>query len=88
MRRFGGTKADGNECVFFAPPEIHQILSDRKRSKGSDFILRKVIGNLEVAFTGNGQHREEENPRGDGYRALMEQSLKDAIDATRTVNSV
>lgn len=84
---YGVAKADGDECVFFAPEEIHQIISDRRFSRGSEFVLRKVKGKLEIVLTGNGQeHKEEES--GDGYREMMELSLRDAIDATKAVNSV
>jgi hypothetical protein len=84
---YGVAKADGTECVFFAPGELHQIISDRKLSRGSEFTLRKVKGKLEIALTGNGHESKEENS-GDGYRQLMEQSLRDAIEATKAVNSV
>ncbi len=84
---YGVAKADGTECVFFAPDEIHQIISDRKLSRGSEFTLRKVKGKLEIALTGNGQeHKDDES--GDGYREMMELSLRDAIEATKVVNHV
>ena len=83
---YGVVKADGSECAFFAPPEIYRILSERKLSKGSEFVLRKMQGKLSVVFTGNGQPAEEE--KGDGYREMMERSLEDAISATKAVNSV
>jgi hypothetical protein len=84
---YGVAKADVTECVFFAPDEIHQIISDRKLPRGSEFVLRKVKGKLSMALTGNGQEPKEENS-GDGYRELMELSLRDAIEATRALNSV
>ncbi len=50
-------------------------------------MLRKAKGKLEIVLTGNGQeHRDEVQE--DGYRELMEQSLRDAIEATKAVNSV
>jgi hypothetical protein len=85
---YGVAKPDGSEFVFFAPDEVHRIISDRKLSRGSEFVLRKVKGKLEISLTGNGQQHEAEKVDGDGYRELMERSLRDAIDATKAVNSV
>jgi len=33
---------DGEEKAFFAPAEIHQIIDDKKLTKGSEFIVKKV----------------------------------------------
>ena len=70
-------------------PKRH-IRSSRTESYRGDrsSSLRKVKGKLEIALTGNGQEHKEEQGSGDGYRELMELSLRDAIEATRAVNSV
>jgi len=85
---YGVAKSDGSEYVFFAPDEIHHIILERKLARGSEFVLRKLKGKLEVSFTGNGQQHEEKGADDDGYRELMELSLRDAIEATKAVNSV
>ncbi len=86
---YGVARTDGTEYVFFAPPEIHQIILERRLSKGSMFILRKSNGKFGIVLSGNGQAVQEEPPiQGDGFRQLMEDSLRDAIEATKAVNTV
>jgi hypothetical protein len=86
---YGVEKQGGNEYVFFAPPEIYQISSNRKLARGFEFTIRKVKGEFAIALTGNGQeHQDEGNVDGDGYRELMEQSLRDTVEVTKAVNPV
>jgi len=85
--RYSVAPSDGNDFVFSAPTQVHQIIADRKLLRGSQFILRKATGKLELALTGTGQeHKAEES--GDGYRVLMELSRRDAIEAMKAVITV
>jgi hypothetical protein len=76
--------ADGTEMSFFATPEIHQVMQDKKLGKGSQFILRRPLQTngkkpkLEIALVA-----KEEVSAKDDFKALLLQSIRDAAEVVR-----
>jgi hypothetical protein len=76
---------DGTEMVFFATPNIHQIIEEQKLGKGSQFVLRRPVQTngrkpkLEIALISKEQVAE---PR-DDLKAMLLQSIRDAADIVR-----
>ena len=94
----------GSEYSFFAPAEIHQQILQAGLKTGDSFQLskkavqngKKVSAKLEfemvkkngTAVAPQQQDNMPDDPTDDGYRQLMERSLRDAIEATKAVNTV
>ncbi len=91
----------GVEYSFFAPDDIHEKLVQSSLKSGDQFKLikkavqngKKVSSRLAIELVIQPPNLEKKNevqevkPE-DGYRQLMEQSLKDALEATKAVNTV
>ena len=88
---------EDTEKVLFATSEIHTRILEAGLMSGDSFELKKVAlqngsklsSKFELSIikkNGNGQRNDL--PEEDNYRSLMEKSLRDAIEATRNVNSI
>jgi hypothetical protein len=82
------------ETAFFAPAEIHELIVKHALKSGDEFTLTKVasqngkkVGSrLEFSMSSNGKPHAEIT--GDGFRAVMEQSLKEAVDITKSITTI
>ena len=87
---------DGVEKSFFAPSEIHQQIQQLGLKSGAEFILRseatqnskKGNGELVLVLLGQDQPPVHSNGHADNFKAIMQQSLQDAIDITKSVNTI
>jgi hypothetical protein len=79
---------DNTEVSFFSPPEIHQIIEEKRLGKGSQFILRKPAqhngqkSKLEIALIGNGNGAAKSDD-GDDLKQLLLQCIRDAADIVK-----
>ncbi len=96
-------EVEGVETVYFPDKDTHQTLLALQLKMGDVVTFtktasqngKKITSHVDVQVVSravNGQKEKGENipfevPE-DGYRELMERSLKDAIEATRAVNTV
>ena len=91
----------GVEYSFFAPDEIHEKLVQSSLKCGDQFkLIKKAVQNgkrvssrLEIELVIQLPNAEKKNEvqevkPDDGYRQMMERSLRDAIEATKAVNTV
>jgi hypothetical protein len=91
---------EGTEKAFFATPEVHQELAKNGLKVGDEFILtkvahqngRRISPKIEVEVIKKIVEAElpktTEPPKptlADGLKAIMEKSLKEAVDITRSV---
>ncbi len=88
----------GTEKAFFADDEVHQKIVEGGLGAGDEFILRKVavqngkkIGSAIViepatVLPGNGKAKAADEV--DKFKAIMEQSLLDAVDLTRSIEGI
>jgi hypothetical protein len=73
----------GNELSFFAPNDVHAVLTEHKLKSGDEFILTRVEnGNkgsskLQVSIIGK---ETQPNPKPDNLKQVMTQSLHDASE--------
>jgi hypothetical protein len=78
----------GNELSFFAPVDVHTILAEHKLKTGDEFILTRVengkkgSSKLQVSIIGK---ESTPDPKPDGLRDVMIQSMKDAADILAAV---
>lgn len=90
---------EGVEKSFFAPLEIHELIVKHGLKTGSEFILRKVAEQNGLKVTAHlsfepvqTELRAPSTPSGNGhadnFKAIMQQSLQDAIEITKAVNSI
>ena len=94
---------DNAEKSFFAPATIHEQIQRHGLKTGAEFILRKIgvqngkKVNAELSF--EPVHAEEESVpqpppptngavKPDAFKQIMQQSLQDAIDITKAVNTI
>ena len=73
----------GNELSFFAPEDVHAILSEHRLKAGDEIILARVengkkgSSKLQVSIIGNGASPEV---KADKLKDIMLQSLRDASE--------
>ena len=86
---------DGVVKSFFAPAEIHDQVVAHKMKAGSEFILRAVAGEngkrgkMQLSFEPvHPALPEGGNAETDNFKAIMQQSLKDAIEIMQAVNTI
>lgn len=93
---------DGEDTVYFPDKETHEKLIALSLKVGDVIVLtrtvtqqngKKVVSQVTVdvilrSSNGHSNKAAAEVAGDDGYRQLMEQSLRDAIEATRAVNTV
>ena len=87
---------DGVEKAFFTSPDLHLKIAEAGLKSGDEFRISKVAVqngkkvtakvNFEVVAKAPAPATEAGND--DGFRDVMERSLRDAIEATKAVNSV
>lgn len=90
------SNGNGEELSFFAPVEIHEQIVKHGLKTGSEFILRAVPGEngkrgkVQLSF----EPVQVEQPvvplngTTDNFKAIMQQSLKDAIEIMQAVNTI
>ncbi len=84
---------DGEEKAFFAPADVHQVIEDKKLTKGSEFIIKKVpyqngkkigskleISLVSVAAPSPVQHSEH-NP--DNLKQILLGCIMDAAEIVK-----
>ncbi len=94
---------DGVQKAFFTTPDLHQKIAEAGLKTGDEFKIskvavqngKKVTAKVEFSVVSKGPSPNVKQEDGipfevpqDGYRELMERSLKDAIEATKAVNTV
>jgi hypothetical protein len=84
---------DGTEMSFFAPPEIHQQILAHGLKSGSEFILSKKAAQNGKKITGQLVFEavpEQAKPSNgtDRFKEIMQQSLEDAIEITKSIQGV
>ena len=93
---------EGAEKAFFTSPELHQRIVEAGLKTGDEFRItkvavqngKKVTAKVEFEVVSKAvapAPQTEAAPTGiqnDGFREIMEQSLRDAIEATKAVNTV
>ena len=85
---------NNTETAFFAPAEIHELILKHNLKSGDEFTLAKVAiqnGNkagarLEFALPPN--HKPHTEVTGDGFKSVMEQSLREAVDITKSIATI
>ncbi|MGA2624477.1 MAG: hypothetical protein ABSF91_11530 [Bacteroidota bacterium] len=91
------SNGDGVEMSFFAPAEIHQQIIAHGLAAGSEFILhkkasqngKKITGELVFeAVPGQSPAKPSNGNVADRFKEIMQQSLQDAIDITRSMKDV
>jgi hypothetical protein len=96
-----GLEIEGEEMVYFPDKETHEKLLGLQLKVGDVVLLtrtatqngKKIVSQVAVdvilrASNGHSDTAAPEDAGDDGYRQLMEQSLRDAIEATKSVNTV
>ena len=92
----------GTEYSFFAPVDVHQKILESGIKSGDQIRLtktavqsgRKVSSQLDCEVVSKAAHLPAESKKDsasgsdDGFRMLMELSLRDAIEATKAVNTM
>jgi hypothetical protein len=94
-------EVEGEEMVYFPDKDTHEKLVALSLKVGDVILLtrtatqtgKKIMSQVtvDVILRASNGHSENAAPEGavdDGYRQLMERSLKDAIDAIRALNTV
>ncbi len=87
------------EMSFFAPAEIHQQIVSHELNAGSEFILhkkaasngKKITGELVFEAIPGQTPAKPSNGNGTGtdrFKEIMQHSLQDAIDITRSIKDV
>jgi hypothetical protein len=93
---------DGVEKAFFTSPDLHQKIAEAGLKTGDEFkiskasvqngkkITAKVTFDVVAKATAAALQTPEISSEvpDDGFRDVMERSLKDAIEATKAVNTV
>jgi len=90
---------EGMEKAFFTSPDLHQKIAEAGLKTGDEFKIskvavqngRKVTARVDfevVAKAPAPVHPQADVPSDDGFRDVMERSLRDAIEATKAVNTV
>jgi hypothetical protein len=82
------------ETAFFAPAEIHELIVKHALKSGDEFTLtkiasqngKKVGSRLEFALSSNGKPHAEITE--DRFRAVMEQSLREAVEITKSIMTI
>jgi hypothetical protein len=85
---------NNTETAFFAPAEIHELILMHNLKSGDEFTLAKVaiqngkkaVARLEFALPPN--HKPHTEVTGDGFKAIMEQSLREAVDITKSIATI
>jgi hypothetical protein len=83
---------DGQEKALFATEEIHQIITEQKLGKNSEFILKRVTNGrpgstkLEIALVNSPKEPATlESPKsGDGLKQLLLTCILDAAEIVKT----
>jgi hypothetical protein len=96
-----GFEVEGEEMVYFPDKDTHEKLLALSLKIGDVILLtrtatqngKKIVSQVTVDVVlrksnGTSEKAAAESDGDDGYRQLMELSLKDAIEATRAVNTV
>jgi hypothetical protein len=96
-----GLEVDAEEMVYFPEKETHEKLLALQLKVGDVVLLtrtatqsgKKISSQVTVdvilrSSNGHSDKAAAEETGNDGYRQLMELSLRDAIDATKAVNTV
>jgi hypothetical protein len=90
---------DGVEKAFFTSPDLHQKIAEAGLKSGDEFRIskvavqngRKVTARVDfevVAKAPTPVSPSADVQSDDGFRDVMERSLRDAIEATKAVNTV
>ena len=90
---------DGLEKAFFTSPDLHQKIAEAGLKTGDEFKIskvavqngRKVTARVDFEVVAKAPALVPPTvdvPSDDGFREVMERSLRDAIEATRAVNTV
>jgi hypothetical protein len=80
---------DTIERVFFAPQDVHEKIQEFNLKTGDQFLLKKAQNgkrnSYQIVLEANGK-----SPNGDtdNFKAIMQQSLQDAIEITKAVNTI
>jgi hypothetical protein len=82
----------GIEKSFFAPENVHNSILAHGLRSGSEFMLNKVASKNGKSITGELVFEALSNGKGNGhedsFRAVMEQSLKEAVEITKAVSTI
>jgi hypothetical protein len=90
---------DGEEKAFFAPADVHQIIEDKKLTKGSEFIIKKVpyqngkkIGSkLELSLISVAAAPppvSSTQPSADNLKEIMRQCLAEAVEIVHSLPDI
>jgi hypothetical protein len=86
---------DGEEKAFFAPPEVSQKIQELGVKAGDEVMLTKIAipdGNKvksQILVEAVDNHSRTQAPvSGDSLKQIMEQSLREAVEITRSVQGV
>lgn len=88
---------DGVEKAFFASPDLHHTIAEAGLKTGDEFKItkvavqngKKISSKVSFEVVSKAAHPEASSGNTeDGFRDVMERSLRDAIEATKAVNSI
>jgi hypothetical protein len=85
---------EGTGKSFFAPAQTHQQIQEHGLRTGGEFILRTTPGvngrshAVEVSFEAVQAEEVSEEVRADRFKEIMQQSLQDAIEIIKAVNTI
>src|SRR5260221_12504764 len=86
---------EGTEKSFFAPEDVHAQIVAHSLKAGSEFILRKEAAQNGKKITGQLVFEaiavptpQPTNGKPDNYKAIMQQSLEEAVELTKAVQGI
>jgi len=80
---------DGEEKAFFAPEDIHRVITDLKLGKDSVFNLKRVkngkpgSSKLELSLVNTQSIPSKGDPISDNLKQLLLQSIRDAVEIVK-----
>lgn len=97
--RLYSLEVEGVEHAYFAPVEVHQLITEQGFKAGDEFILsktavqngRKIVPKItveKVAAAVGPLAETKAQVQTDDLKSIMERSLRDALDITRAVRDL
>ena len=86
---------EGEEKAYFATPELSQKIQELGVKAGDEIVLTKIAvpngknAKAEVLVEAVNKHSRTQAPvSGDSLKQIMEQSLREAVEITRSVQGI
>jgi hypothetical protein len=83
---------DGTEKSFFAPENINKSILAHGLRSGSEFIIKKIASKNGKSITGElvfeALSNVKSNGQEDNFKIVMEQSLREAVEITKSIITI